>query len=78
MNGATPPAATAGESNPPVPGSADPPPLPKPEDITSVTQLFGLLRGHIDYEAVLEDLREARTGWRREGAGPRDGGPADG
>ena len=43
------------------------PPLPKPEEITSLAQLFGVLKGRFDLEAELAELRAEREEWAGEG-----------
>ncbi len=41
----------------------DLPPLPKPEEITSLSQFFGILRGRIDFEETLAEIRRERDEW---------------
>ena len=39
------------------------PPLPKPEELTSLSQFFGILRGRIDFERTLAEIRRERDEW---------------
>ena len=41
----------------------DLPPLPKPEELTKLSDFFGILRGRMDYEETLREIRRERDEW---------------
>ena len=56
---------------PPAPPPADAdglPPLPKPEELTKLSDFFGILRGRMDFEETLAEIRRERDEWDEDDA----------
>ena len=48
---------------PPRADAAGLPPLPKPEELTKLSDFFGILRGRMDFEETLREVRQERDEW---------------
>ena len=59
------PTAPAGSpAAPPPRADADGlPPLPKPEELTKLSDFFGVLRGRMDFDETLREIRRERDEW---------------
>ncbi|NNJ24350.1 hypothetical protein [Alienimonas chondri] len=50
-------------ADPPYASAESLPALPKPEEISSLSQLFGVLKGRFDLDTELAELRSDRDDW---------------
>ena len=56
---------------PPAPPPADAdglPPLPKPEELTKLSDFRGILRGRMNFEETLAEIRRERDEWDEDDA----------
>lgn len=63
MSDPTAPAATPPAAPPPRADADGLPPLPKPEELTNLSDFFGILRGRIDFDEALREIRRERDEW---------------